>query len=93
MLYSLADPAAAAEFCALCEVEVAAWRCEECTLPFCDGCREETHSKGDSYSSPSTSQPAGSFYAARCSRLFFRSEQGTRIRRVTLCRSLAMARR
>ena len=32
------------EFCALCEVEAAAWRCAECTLPFCEGCREQTHS-------------------------------------------------
>ena len=35
------------EFCALCEVEAAAWRCAECTLPLCDGCREQTHSAGD----------------------------------------------
>ena len=34
-------------FCALCEVEAAAWRCAECTLPLCDGCREQTHSAGD----------------------------------------------
>eukprot|EP01043_Picozoa_sp_COSAG02_P068060 COSAG02_NODE_11164_length_1779_cov_1.875595_2_plen_177_part_01 len=66
MLGSLTDlaatAAATADFCALCEVELAAWRCEECTLPFCDGCREETHSKGDSYSSmasDSLSQVAG----------------------------------
>lgn len=35
------------EFCALCEVEAAAWRCAECTLAFCDGCREQTHSTMD----------------------------------------------
>ena len=38
---------AAAEFCGLCEVETAAWRCETCTFALCDACREATHSADD----------------------------------------------
>ena len=40
----MTQPMTQPEFCALCEVEAAAWRCAECTLPFCEGCREQTHS-------------------------------------------------